>query len=166
MRPILCGRGWTGAARGARAGRNLLDELGAGDEHGQDAEADLGTNNDGHDNAVKDQANEADDDAKWRLIDVGEERRHDGLAEELDFVPNTSGNGGIGVSRRVCVPDNIKLIKVQRQEREQSQTLLIVEMAEYSWQGLLALACRKDLDEGMRSSGTRRKLVIVQSFRS
>jgi hypothetical protein len=130
---LLFARGLCGGDEG------LLDELGARDEHCEDGDAGLGADGGEDVDSVQDEAEEADDDVEGGLVDVAEEGRHDGLGEEFDLLLDSGWNGGIVVGR-VCFTDDVENVKVDDHEGEHGKTLLLVEVAEDAWDGLLAFA--------------------------
>lgn len=132
-----------------RGSEGLLDELGAGNEHGEDGDAGLGADGGEDVHAVQDEAEEADDDVKRCFVDIAEERRHDGLGEEFDLLLDARRNGGV-VLRRVGVAYDVENIEVDDDKGKHGKTLLFIEMAEDTRDCFLALAVREDLNEWVR----------------
>lgn len=145
-----------------RIGRGLFDQFGAGDEHGEDRNADLGPHDALHVRAIEDQTEKADDDVERRLVDEAEQRGHDGLVEERDFFLDASGDGG-AVHGRICVSDHVEHVQMDRDESEHGQSLLFVQMAKDTWNGLFALGMSEDLDERVRHGGTAGRLAFTIS---
>jgi hypothetical protein len=139
---LLFARGLCGGDEG------LLDELGAGDEHCEDGDAGLGADGGEDVDPVQDEAEKANDDVEGGLVDVAEEGRHDGLGKKFDLLLDSGWDGGVVVGR-VCFTDDIEDVEVDDHEGEHSETLLLVEVAEDAWDGLLAFAVGEDLYEGV-----------------
>lgn len=126
----------------------LFHDFGSGGEHGEERKADFRLTDEDHIDALKQDAEEPDDDAERCIVDVSEERWENVTCEHLDFFAHRRGElCFVGLVDTVF--NNVKDVEVHDNHGEHCDALLFVKVAEDALDCTLHFGVGKDRDEGV-----------------
>lgn len=138
---------------GCRRRRALLDQFCARDEDGKDGQTDLRAHKNRNVGAIQHQTQKAYNDVQGRFVHVCEERRHDSLSEEFDFLLSRTRERRKRIGRD-AVLDHVESVKVHDNHGQDRHALLLINVAEDARDGLLALGVGQDGNERVGNVGT------------